>query len=165
MTASWTKPSAVALTTIRDFFSVTYQNDHMEMKTQTVWALVTIVFILIAGAVTLVALNRDVTAIITIVGLVVVPVLSALGVAVYQKLDQVKEASNGSFTKALEASNANLAKVLEAQQKTQEQLANLAMILPSLTQAQVQEVKAINEVDKRPETYDDYQDLQLPAPR
>jgi hypothetical protein len=135
------------------------------MKPQTVWALVVIVFILVAGAVTLVALEKDVTVILTIVGLVVVPILSALGVAVYQKLDQVKEASNGSFTRALESSNANLAKVLEAQQKTQEQLANLAMVLPSLTQAQVKEVNTPAETDVKMPEYDDYSTLQLPPSR
>jgi glucan phosphoethanolaminetransferase (alkaline phosphatase superfamily) len=141
------------------------QNDHVEMKPQTVWAMVVIVFILVAGAVTLVALEKDVTVILTIVGLVVVPILSALGVAVYQKLDQVKEASNGSFTKALEASNNNLAKVLEAQQKTQEQLANLAMVLPSLTQAQVKEVNAPAETDVKALEYGDHPTFELPTPR
>jgi hypothetical protein len=136
----------------------------MEMKTQTVWALVVIVFILVAGAVVLVLNNKDVTVIITLVGLVVVPVLGALGVAVYQKLDQVKEASNGSFTKALEASHLNVKQLLDAQQKTQEQLANLAMILPSLTQAQVQEVKTVED-GKVPDSYDNHSTLEFPAPR
>lgn len=119
------------------------------MKAQTVWALVVIVFILVAGAVVLVLNNKDVTVIITLVGLVVVPVLGALGVAVYQKLDQVKEQGNG-----------NISKVLEAQQKTQEQLANLAMMLPSLTPKQIEQVKTAADNGK---SDDDQETLQLPA--
>jgi hypothetical protein len=93
----------------------------MEMKNpHVIWAAVIIVFMLVAGAVTLVALDKDVTVILSLAGLVAVPVLSAFGVAVYQKLDQVKEASNG-----------NLARVMEMQQKTQAQLTQLALLLPA----------------------------------
>jgi hypothetical protein len=128
----------------------------MEMKTQTVWALVVIVFILVTGAVVLVLNNKDVTVIITLVGLVVVPVLGALGVAVYQKLDQVKEQGNG-----------NISKLLEAQQKTQDQLANLAMMLPSLTPQQIDQVKTASAEPTSPPTvpYDDFESVQLRTPR
>lgn len=85
-----------------------------------IWAAVIIVFILVSGAVTLVALDKDVTVILSLAGLVAVPVLSAFGVAVYHKLDQVKEASNG-----------NLERVLDMQQKTQAQLTQLALLLPA----------------------------------
>lgn len=98
------------------------QNDQMEMKTNTVWAAVTIVFILVTGAVVLVSLGKDVTVILSLAGLVAVPVLSAFGVAVYQKLEAVKEASNG-----------NLSRVIEMQQETQKQLTALAMVMPSVT--------------------------------
>jgi hypothetical protein len=93
----------------------------MEMKNpHVIWAAVIIVFILVTGAVTLVALDKDVTVILSLAGLVAVPVLSAFGIAVYQKLDQVKEASNG-----------NLTKVMDMQQKTQAQLMQLALLLPA----------------------------------
>ena len=90
-----------------------------------IWAAVIIVFIMVAGAVTLVALDKDVTVILSLAGLVAVPVLSAFGVAVYQKLDQVKEASNG-----------NLSRVIDMQQKTQAQLTQLALLLPAQQQAE-----------------------------
>jgi hypothetical protein len=93
----------------------------MEMKNpHVIWAAVLIVFIMTGGAVTLVALDKDVTVILSLAGLVAVPVLSAFGVAVYQKLDQVKEASNG-----------NLSRVMDMQQKTQAQLTQLALLLPA----------------------------------
>jgi hypothetical protein len=98
----------------------------MEMKNpHVIWAAVIIVFIMVAGAVTLVALDKDVTVILSLAGLVAVPVLSAFGVAVYQKLDQVKEASNG-----------NLSRVIDMQQKTQAQLTQLALLLPAQQQAE-----------------------------
>lgn len=90
-----------------------------------IWAAVIIVFILVTGAVTLVALDKDVTVILSLAGLVAVPVLSAFGVAVYHKLDQVKEASNG-----------NLTKVMDMQQATQAQLTQLALLLPAQQQAE-----------------------------
>jgi chorismate synthase len=65
-----------------------------------------------------------VTVIISLAGLVAVPVLSAFGVAVYHKLDQVKEAANG-----------NLARVMDMQQRTQAQLTQLALLLPAQQQA------------------------------
>jgi len=58
------------------------------------------VFTLVAGAIILSALDKDPTIILTLAGLVAVPALGALGVAVYQKLDQVKEVSNGNLNRA-----------------------------------------------------------------
>lgn len=99
----------------------------MELKNpHVVWAAVIIVFIMVTGAVILVALDKDVTVILSLAGLVAVPVLSAFGVAVYQKLDQVKEASNG-----------NLSKLMNMQQKTQEQLTNLALSMQPTNQVPI----------------------------
>lgn len=95
-----------------------------------IWAAVIIVFIMVTGAVTLVALDKDVTVILSLAGLVAVPVLSAFGVAVYQKLDQVKDASNG-----------NLSRVMSMQQKTQAQLTRLALLLPAQKQEAAQEAE------------------------
>ena len=83
---------------------------------QTIWASVTVIFILVASSTTLIILDKEVTIILTLAMIVAVPVLGAFGVAVYQKLDQVKESSNG-----------NLTRVLDMQQKTQDQLHALAM--------------------------------------
>jgi hypothetical protein len=128
----------------------------MEMKGQTLWALVSIVLILVTGAVLLVLNDKDVSVIISLVGLVVVPILGALGVAVYQKLEQVKDQGNG-----------NINKLLEAQQKTQEQLANLAMMLPSLTPQQIEQVQKTSTDQSSSTTvpYDDFENIQLRTPR
>jgi len=93
-----------------------------------IWASVVIVFLLVAPAGLLVAFNKDVTIILTLAGLVAIPILGAFGAAVYQKLDQVKESSNG-----------NLTRVLEMQQKTQEQLHALAMSISANTPAVTRE--------------------------
>lgn len=91
------------------------------MKPQTMWASVAVVFILVASATTLVSLGKDVAIILELAGLVAVPVLGAFGVAVYHKLDQVKETSNGTNAKILEAANENTKRMMEMQQRTQEQ--------------------------------------------
>ena len=83
---------------------------------QTIWASVAVIFILVASSTTLIILDKEVTIILTLAMIVAVPVLGAFGVAVYQKLDQVKESSNG-----------NLTRVLDMQQKAQDQLHALAM--------------------------------------
>lgn len=111
----------------------------MQMKNpHVIWAAVVIVFILVSGAVTLVALDKDVTVILTLAGLVAIPVLSAFGVAVYHKLDQVKEASNG-----------NLTKVMDMQQETQAQLTRLALLLPAqqVSQSDVAATEALLKED------------------
>jgi hypothetical protein len=96
----------------------------MEMKNpHVIWAAVAIVVALVGGAVALVAMDKDVSVILTLAGLVAMPVLGAFGAALYQKLDQVKDASNGHLT----ASNATLNRMMEMQQKTQEQLTTLAL--------------------------------------
>ena len=96
----------------------------MEMKNpHVIWASVVIVTVLVLGAVTLVAMEKDVTIILSLAGIVAVPVLAAFGVAVYQKLDQVKDQGNGNMERGHEFMN----KLLEAQQKTQDQLTALAM--------------------------------------
>jgi hypothetical protein len=88
----------------------------MEMKPQQIWAMVTIVFILVAATTTLVILDKDVSVILTLVALVALPVLGALGGAVYQKMSQVKENSDE-----------NMHRVLSMHQKSTDQLTNLAL--------------------------------------
>jgi hypothetical protein len=68
------------------------------------WPQVTMILgtivMLVGGVCLLAALDKDPTIILTLAGLIAVPVLGAFGVAVYQKLDQVKEVSNGNLTRA-----------------------------------------------------------------
>jgi len=64
-----------------------------------IWASVVIIFLLIAGAVLLVLNNKDVSTILTLTAIVALPVLTALGVANYQKAQEVKELTNGNVDK------------------------------------------------------------------
>lgn len=99
----------------------------MEMKSpQTIWASVVVIFILVASATTLIILDKEVTIILTLAMIVAVPVLGAFGVAVYQKLDQVKEQGNGNINRQTELTQ----RVLEMQHATQQQLTALAMSMP-----------------------------------
>lgn len=67
-----------------------------------IWASVSIIFMMLAGVVTLASLDKDVTVILTLAGLIAIPVLSAFGVAIYQKMDQVKDLSNGGNRQLLD---------------------------------------------------------------
>jgi len=72
----------------------------MVMKSpHVIWASVAIIFMLVAGSVTLVILDKDVSIILTLAGIVAVPVLGGFGVAVYQKLDRVQDHVNGNSEK------------------------------------------------------------------
>lgn len=124
------------------------------MKPQTIWASVVIVFILVTSATILVVMDKDVSIILTLAAVVALPVLSALGVAFYHKLEQVKEISNGGFTKALDSGNDAFNKMMEMQQRTQEQwqktqdqLAALAMTInpmqPPVSSAPPEEAKPL----------------------
>jgi hypothetical protein len=64
-----------------------------------IWATVAIVFMLIAGSVTLVAMGRDATVVLTLSGIVAVPVLAGFGATIYQKVDQTKEIANGNLSR------------------------------------------------------------------
>jgi hypothetical protein len=59
------------------------------------WAAVAVVFIMTAGAVTLAALGKDTTVILTLAAAIAVPVLGGFGAVIYQKLDKVDTNTNG----------------------------------------------------------------------
>jgi len=88
----------------------------MEMKPQQIWAMVIIVFVLVAATTTLVILDKDVSVILTLVALVALPVLGALGGAVYQRLGQLNDKTDN-----------NMHRVLSMHQKSTDQLTNLAL--------------------------------------
>lgn len=67
-----------------------------------IWASVAIIAMLVIGAVTLSVLDKDFTVILTLAALVAVPVLGGFGVAVYQKLDAVKEHVNGNSAEMMQ---------------------------------------------------------------
>lgn len=68
---------------------------------QLIWATVAIVFMLISGAVILTALDKDPNIVITLAGLVAIPVLAGFGAVIYQKVDQTKEIANGNQARML----------------------------------------------------------------
>lgn len=72
-----------------------------------IWAAVAIVLILMAGAIALTAMNKDASALISLLGLCSLPVLGALGVAVYQKTDEVKNMVNGNTSQLMDALRAS----------------------------------------------------------
>jgi putative effector of murein hydrolase len=72
-----------------------------------IWASVAIVIVLMAGAISLTAMNKDASALISLLGLCSLPILGALGVAVYQKTDEVKNMVNGNTTQLMAALRAS----------------------------------------------------------
>lgn len=76
-----------------------------KLTTQQVVLFLGLTGILMAGSVTLVVLDKDVTIILSIVGLVVTPILIAAGASIASgvsvKLENLKEASNGNLTAIL----------------------------------------------------------------
>ncbi len=68
-----------------------------------IWAAVVIVIVLMAGAISLTAMDKDASALISLLGLCSLPILGALGVAVYQKTDEVKSMVNGNTTQLMDA--------------------------------------------------------------
>src|SRR5262245_20037022 len=67
-----------------------------------VWASVVVVGIIFIGTVVLVALERDVGDILSLINILAIPVLGAFGTLVYQKLDKVQEQSNGRVSELME---------------------------------------------------------------
>lgn len=84
---------------------------------------------LVAGVCFLAALDKDPTIILTLAGILAVPILGALGVAVYQKLDQVKEVSNGNLTRAHDMLEKNSEQTLQALTAHTEVVAQLVQTL------------------------------------
>lgn len=78
------------------------------------------------GSCFLLVRDKDVSTLLTLVAIIAVPVLTAAGAAVYQKVDQVKEMSNGNMSKMMEMVKAN-----------NDQIARLALLLPSSTDPDV----------------------------
>ena len=84
-----------------------------------IWASVTIIIVLIGGAVTLTLAGKDVSVILTLAAIVALPVLTSLGVATYQKLQEVKDVSNGDRDKLLKMIQGLHAQVTELALKVQ----------------------------------------------
>lgn len=95
----------------------------MDVKNPNIiWAAVAVVLIITVGAVLLVLNGKDFSVILSIMGALAVPLMSAFGVAIYQKLNQVQSTSNGTLSKALEENNKNSQRAHEQSVKVQEEM-------------------------------------------
>lgn len=79
--------------------------------------------LLIAGAVVLVVLKRDVNVIVTIAGLVILPILGAAGASIYQRVDQ-------KLDRTIENSNGRIAELMDMVKDLQQQNVHLAIQAP-----------------------------------
>lgn len=89
------------------------------------------------GACVLLAMDKDVSTLLSLVALLAVPVLTAAGAAVYQKMDQVKEQSNGNMSRLMETNNQNMNRLVDVVQGHTEQMAKMALLLPTTTDPEV----------------------------
>lgn len=89
------------------------------MNKPTVIGLVAVVFIIIAGAVTLKALHEDITIVITLVSVLVAPVLLAFGVKVHEGMQEIKSNTNGNSQRQTEFLQQNQLAQQEANQRFQ----------------------------------------------
>jgi repressor of nif and glnA expression len=71
------------------------------LSPHVVWASVVIVFMLVGGAVTLTIMGKDIVVILSLTAIVAVPVLTAFGAMINQKVQEVKEISNGNNSELL----------------------------------------------------------------
>jgi glucan phosphoethanolaminetransferase (alkaline phosphatase superfamily) len=71
------------------------------LSPHVIWASVVIVFMLIGGAVTLTLMGKDIVVILSLTAIVAVPVLTAFGAMINQKVQEVKEISNGNNSELL----------------------------------------------------------------
>lgn len=65
------------------------------MKPQVAWAMAVVVFVMMAGAVTLKIFKEDISIIITLVTVLAVPVLAGFGFKVNENLQEIKTNTNG----------------------------------------------------------------------
>jgi hypothetical protein len=91
----------------------------MEMNKPTIVGLTAVVFIIIAGAITLKALHEDITIIITLVSVLVAPVLLAFGVKVHEGMQEIKHNTNGNNQRQTEFLQQNQLAQQESNQKFQ----------------------------------------------
>lgn len=129
---NWTRPSSPL------------HHDHVTMKNpHVIWASVAIVVVLVAGVVILAITNKDVGEIEHLAILVALPILSAFGVAIYQKMDQTAENANTKLEQVKEATNGNNGKLLEMVQDLHQTVTNLALQVPvpSVPEEDTREIK------------------------
>lgn len=74
----------------------------MDMKPQVAWAMAVVVFVMMAGAVTLKIFKEDISIIITLVTVLAVPVLAGFGFKVNENLQEIKTNTNGKNDKQMD---------------------------------------------------------------
>jgi hypothetical protein len=103
---------------------VTTRNPHI------IWASVAIIMVLVVGVVILVVNGKDVGAIKDLAVLIAIPVLSAFGVAIYQKVDHTAEKADIKLEQVKEATNGSNDKLLRKIEDLHAQIISLALQVP-----------------------------------
>lgn len=123
-----------------------------------VWAVFGIVICVIAGAVILILFDKPISDLLALVGIVAVPALGAFGVAIYQKMEQVKENSNGSITRRDESMERFMNKQQEMLQEMQRTMLQEMRTMSRMATA----TPAMTEEPKEEHAIDDTQAIHLP---
>lgn|SRR5262245_30212475 len=121
VTASLTLSTLLASPSLLSILIMNLRNPHV------VWATVIIVAMLIGGSVTLTAMGKDATVVLTLSGIVAVPVLAGFGAIIYQKVDQTKEIANGNQSRMF-------SQLLLAHQQALEMARQLPQLPPAPTE-------------------------------
>jgi len=95
-----------------------------------IWASVVIIGLLVAGVVALVINGKDVDAIKDLAVLIAIPILTAFGVGVYQKVDQAAEKTDVKLDQVKEATNGNNDKLLTMVKELHDTVTQLALQVP-----------------------------------
>lgn len=103
----------------------------MTMKSpHVIWASVAIIAVLVGGVVALVLAGKDVDAIKDLMVLIAIPILSALGVSVYQKVDEAQGRYDAKLDQVKDATNGNTTKLLDTIKELNLRVAELALRVP-----------------------------------
>lgn len=126
------------------------------MKPSTAWAMVTIVAVMMGGAITLRIFKEDISIIITLVTVLAVPVLAGFGIKFNENLQEIKTNTNGKNDrqidinqKQVEMIQQNNLALLETVRQLQEQVTNLALQMTPPTTS-LPAIEAPRELDDHP---------------
>lgn len=90
------------------------------MKPATIAGLVTVVFIIMAGAVTLKSLGEDIEIVVMLCTLLVTPIFAAFGIKVHENLQEIRSNTNGNSQRQTEFLQQNQLAQQESNQKFQQ---------------------------------------------
>lgn len=110
----------------------------MEMKPSILWPLVALIGIVMGGAIALRSQGEDITIIILLVTILVVPALGAFGVKIHENLQEVKSSVNGNqsdLVKTIQQGQMvqgdNVRQLQDNVQQLQHMVQTLALLVPT----------------------------------